>query len=281
MEKRIVILTRDGLRHSYMRMAFGLADGIEVLRSYCETSSGDILREARQNGDPIDVKHLKRREISEHDFFASFVNRVPDHSNPVKIEGGAINDKECYKEIMELSPDLLVAYGCSLIKDPLLSEYKGNFLNLHLGLSPYYRGTGTNFWPLVNREPEYVGATFMHIDEGVDTGEIIHQLRARVYPGDGPHDIGNRLISDAGRVYPELARQFDELHHVEQLSTPDNENYYRSSDYNPEATRELYENFEQDMIDDYVQERASRTSDVPIIKHPIVNEDELLTEPGI
>ncbi len=36
----------------------------------------------------------------------------------------------------------------------------------------------------------------MHIDAGVDTGEVIHQMRARVALGDSPAQIGNRLIVD-------------------------------------------------------------------------------------
>ena len=39
-----------------------------------------------------------------------------------------------------------------------------------------------------------VGATFMYIDAGIDTGEIIHQIRADIVIGDSPHSIGNRLI---------------------------------------------------------------------------------------
>ena len=38
-------------------------------------------------------------------------------------------------------------------------------LNLHLGISPYYKGSGTNYFPLVNNEPQYVGATFMFLDK--------------------------------------------------------------------------------------------------------------------
>lgn len=284
MGAKIVILTRGALRHSFIRKSFGLADEIEVLRTYCETgvehiSGSDLLEEARKNNETVRIKHLERRARSEHDYFGPFVNLTPDYSNPVNIPGGSINNDKYYQEIVELDPDLLVAYGCSLVRDPLLGEYEGRFLNVHLGLSPYYRGTGTNFWPLVNGEPEYVGATFMHIDQGVDTGEIIHQLRARVHPGDGPHGIGNRLISDVGQVYPELVRSFDDLHSVEQPPEPEEDHYYRSNDYNPEATVRLYENFENNMVEEYLDEQDKRISDVPIVKHPVIDENELLIDP--
>lgn len=277
----VVILTANSLRHSFIRQTFGLADNIEVLKSYCESKSGDLLKEARENEERVRIDHLERRARSEHDFFAHFVNITPDQSNPVEIPYGNINKERHYNEITKLDPDLIVVYGSSLIRDPLLGEYDGRILNVHLGLSPYYRGTGTNFWPLVNREPEYVGATFMYIDEGVDTGEIIHQLRARVHPNDGPHDIGNRLIADVGRVYPEIVRRFDDLHPISQPDEPDNDHYYTSSDYNPDATAQLYENFADGMIKEYLENEEDRVAKVPIVKHPVIDEEHLVTTPDV
>lgn len=281
MSAEVVILTANSLRHSFIRKSFGLSDDINVLRTYCETKSGNLLEEARANDETVRVEHFERRARSEHDYFGPFVNLTPDYSNPVEIPYGSINDEEYYEEIVDLDPDLLVVYGSSIIKDPLLSEYQGRILNVHLGLSPYYRGTGTNFWPLVNGEPEYVGATFMYIDAGVDTGEIIHQLRARVYPDDSPHDIGNRLIADVGQVYPELVRSFEDLHSVDQPPEPDDERYYRSADYNPEATKQLYENFSEAMIEEYLRNKSKRIEEVPIVKHPVIDDEELLTEPDL
>jgi folate-dependent phosphoribosylglycinamide formyltransferase PurN len=277
----IVILTANSLRHSYVRQTFGLADDIQVLKSYCESKSGSLLEEARENGEQVRIDHLERRARSEYDYFAHFVNTTPDQSNPVEIPYGEVNEQRYYDEITDLEPDLLVVYGSSIIQHPLLTEYNGRILNIHLGLSPYYRGTGTNFWPLVNGEPEYVGATFMYIDEGVDTGEIIHQLRARVHPYDGPHDIGNRLIADVGQLYPEIVRRFDDLHHMSQIDEPDNNHYYKSSDYSQDATVQLYENFTNGMVKDYLENKEERVAEVPIVKHPAIDEKNLLLFPNI
>lgn len=277
---RIIILTANSLRHDYIRKTFGISKQIQVLKSYLEEKKGQYLEDARNNGEKIRIFHLEQRILSEHDYFAPFTNTVPDWTNPSRIPFGSINERQYFNEIVELNPDLIVVYGSSLLKDPLLSKYDGRILNVHLGLSPYYRGGGTNFWALVNNEPEYVGATFMYIDAGVDTGEIIHQLRARVHPNDGPHDIGNRLIADVGQVYPELVRKFDSLYSVDQPPVPEVEHVYSRDDYNPQATRSLYENFESGMIEQYLDEIDTRIEKVPIVKHPVINEDELITKPA-
>ena len=267
----VVILTNSEFRHQFVRKAIALNDDITVLRTYCESVDGTTIDRVREQGDEVKMNHLEARAASEDDFFHHFVEYTPDHSNPKTIPNGEINSGQYYEEIIDLDPDLLVAYGCSIIEDPLLSEYKGRFLNVHLGLSPYYRGTGTNFWPLVNGEPEYVGATFMYLDAGVDTGDIIHQIRARVKPGDTPHQIGNRLIADMIAPYCDIITKFHELENVEQPETPDNEHYYTSADYSTEATKQLYDNFEAGLIDEYLAKQEERTSDVPLVKNPTVD----------
>lgn len=272
---RVVILTGSELRHDFMRMVIASADGVEVARTYCESTAGSALEKAYESGSQIRIDHLERRANVEADFFGPFVRHATDHSNPVEIPRGDINDKRYYEEITDLDPDLLVAYGCSIVEDPLLSAYDGRFVNLHLGLSPYYRGTGTNFWPLVNGEPEYVGATFMHIDAGVDTGDVIHQLRGRVHEGDGPHQIGNRLIADAAATYPKVIQTFDELPDIDHPAdiSDDEVKYYRSSDYSEDATAQLYENFESGLVEAYLASEDERTEAVPILRNPMIVTD--------
>lgn len=269
---RIVILTGSELRHAYMRKAIALAEGIEVARSYCEgteKSLANIVRQ-QQRGDDIRLGHLAAREQSEQDFFASFVALAPDRSAPVFLPKGAINEPAHCGEIEALAPDLVVAYGCSLIREPLLTRFQGRFLNVHLGLSPYYRGTGTNFWPLVEGRPEYVGATFMHIDAGIDTGEVIHQIRAEVAPGDGPHQIGNRLIRDVAHAYAEVIRNFRDLPRMPQIAVPEDEKVFRNSDFSPASVDALYRSFREGMVERYLSAHAARVAAVPIVRNPAV-----------
>jgi hypothetical protein len=269
--RRIVILTSSELRHDFFRKAMALAPGIEVLRTYREgvgTLRATI--DATRPGAELQARHLALREQSEQDFFGPFVALTPDHSHPVSVPRGAVNSPAVFEDIQGLAPDLVVAYGPSLIRDPLLSAYAGRFLNVHLGLSPYYRGSGTNFWPLVNGEPEYVGATFMHLDAGVDTGPILHQLRARVFPGDTPHQIGNRLIGDMTVVYAEVVRRAHELGPGSRLPEPAAARVYRRRDFGPEAVEALYANFGAGLVDCYLAERAARSARVPIHEHPLL-----------
>ena len=272
--KRIVILTGSELRHEFFRKYIALSKDIEVINSYCEGQEKSLRAITEKDGiaDDVRLKHLSAREQSEKDFFELFVETTADHSNPVHLPKGEINTPKDTQSITNSKPDLLIAYGCSIIREPLLSTFEGRFLNVHLGLSPYYRGSGTNYWPLVNYEPEYVGATFMYIDAGIDTGEIIHQVRAKYSWGDTPSHVGNRLIVEMSRVYRDIITNFDKLGKIPQLPIPSNEKVYKKKDYTEESVLTLYKNFNDDLIGRYLIEETDRCAKVPIIKNRAVEE---------
>ena len=258
---RIVILTGSETRHVYFRKKMASDKRIEVLTSYCESDEKSLANLTKQSEktSQLEIQHVEARAQSEIDFFSDYIESIEDKSNPKLISEGAINDEAIVNEIVAMEPDLLVCYGSSLIKSDLLTKFDGRFLNVHLGLSPYYRGSGTNVWPLINLEPDMVGATFMYIDAGIDTGEIIHQIRADFYLGDSPHSIGNRLISKMTSTYAEIVCNFNNLKREEQ-PVSEGKLYYQR-DFTADSCEKLYLNFSQSMIQNYL----SSTKKLPYI----------------
>ena len=256
--KSVVVITGDELRHKYFRIALANDDRFKVVSTYCE--GVELSLEARTNKNPnsslLEKLHVSARKQSEDDFFEAISKKLIDRSNPVKIGKGRINDTNLVREIKKLNPELLVCYGSSLIKAELLEAFEGRFLNVHLGLSPYYRGSGTNVWPLVNNETFMVGATYMHIDAGIDTGKIIHQIRADIFLGDSPHSIGNRLIKKMTGVYADIISSYENLSDEEQPKSDGK--LYKMKDFDDAACRTLYNNFSEGMIERHVFRSAER-----------------------
>lgn len=248
----IIILTGSELRHEYFRKRIAIDKNIKVLKTYCEGTEKSLDNRIKQtpNISIIEIQHVKARTQSEKDFFGDFVKNIDDKSSPIFIPKGKINNDQIVNEIININPDLLICYGSSLIKSKLLTAFKTRFLNVHLGLSPYYRGSGTNVWPLINNEPDMVGATFMHIDGGIDTGKIIHQVRADIYFADSPHSIGNRLIKKMTQTYLEIIKNFNQLEEERQPKVKGN--LYLKKDYNNKACNLLYDNFKNDMIKNFL-----------------------------
>ena len=211
----IVILTGSELRHQFLRIYLSNINEIKVLTSFCESTKGNLNEKINlTKNNTLRNKHLDYRSQSEKDFFETYTNGIIDKSNPKIIKRGEINDAKYVNEIKKLNPDLLIAYGCSIIRSELLDVFVGKFINIHLGLSPYFRGSGTNFWPFVENKLSLVGTTFMHIDEGIDTGKIIHQIRAKMVSGDNIHTIGNRLIKDSVIECSKLIINFKKLKNI-------------------------------------------------------------------
>lgn len=84
-----------------------------------------------------------------------------------------IKSEEGVKAIKQLEPDIIVtaAFGQILSKEILNIPPRG-CINVHASLLPKYRGAAPIQWAIINGETQ-TGVTIMHMDEGLDTGDII------------------------------------------------------------------------------------------------------------
>ena len=73
-----------------------------------------------------------------------------------------------------LDADVFVVFGASFIKGELADHLvQRKALNIHMGVSPYYRGSSTNFWAMYDRRPDLVGATIHLLSKGLDSGPML------------------------------------------------------------------------------------------------------------
>jgi len=88
-------------------------------------------------------------------------------------------------------------FGASFIKGLLAERIiaKGA-LNIHMGISPYYRGSSCNFWALYDGNPDLVGATIHLISKGLDSGGMLYHARPKSEPMD-PFVLGMRAVEAA------------------------------------------------------------------------------------
>ena len=73
-----------------------------------------------------------------------------------------------------LASDVYVVFGASFIKGWLIDFLvQKEAINIHMGLSPYYRGSSCNFWAMFDGNPGYVGATIHRLSKGLDSGGML------------------------------------------------------------------------------------------------------------
>ena len=86
-----------------------------------------------------------------------------------------INSEEVIKFIQNKDPEIILVSGTPLLKKPIIQLAGRKLVNLHPGFAPQYRGRYGAFWPIYNKEPQFVGTTVHFIDNGIDTGAILAQ----------------------------------------------------------------------------------------------------------
>ena len=107
----------------------------------------------------------------------------------------------------------------------------------------------------------------MHIDEGVDTGKIIHQIRASIIQGDSIHSIGNRLIQDSAKECLKLIKNFDSLKESKETTNIEGR-LFRNKDFTEDSIQEAYKNLDR-KINNYLENKRLIDREFPIINASI------------
>lgn len=139
-----------------------------------------------------------------------------------------------------LQSDIYIVFGSSFIKGWLVDFLiEKRALNIHMGLSPYYRGSSCNFWAMYDSLPNYVGATIHYLSKGLDSGPMIFHSVPE-FNGEDPFAFTMKAVKKAHEdlvYFLQHSRQFD--------PNPINQDrglqirYTRNSDFTDEVAREF------------------------------------------
>ncbi len=267
---KVILLTGNSTRHIAFANRVKMSKKINLLKVFYELGNPLEDNVKNQTENKLLLNHLSQRKQTEDDFFNWFIEfSIKTKSEESYIERGFISSQKFLNQVLNLNPELIIVYGTSIIKGEIIKIFRNKILNLHLGLSPYYRGAGTNYFPFVNNEPEFCGATFMYLDEGVDTGQIIHQIRPLIYPTDSFHQLSNRFLKECFNTYVKLIENFRTLNDLKDEVNHKNLNpnkIYKAKDFTEKSLKKLHQNFKSNMIENYLINKKQRDEKVPIIQ---------------
>ena len=75
-----------------------------------------------------------------------------------------------------------MVFGSSFIKGKLINFLiKKKAINIHAGISPFYRGCDCNFWALNEKNYHLVGTTIHLLTKGLDSGPILYHAVSEYY----------------------------------------------------------------------------------------------------
>ena len=267
---KLGILTSVERRHRFFVQAVSrhfrvVAAGYEQTGySPAATGAYDLTPDEKQ----IVAAHFTERERQEERFFGDvpFLEHTPG-CRVLRIEPGCLNSDETLSLLTQAEVDTVLIYGTNLIRPPLLGRWPSRMINMHLGLSPYYRGTATNFYPLLNDEPEYVGATIHLLDAGIDSGAILRHARPEIEAEDQPHTIGCKAILAGIEALIGVLRDLEagQLNPVPQWEVP-NARLYLRKDYHPRQVVQLAEMVADGLIPHYIARARAVVGRVRLIE---------------
>ncbi len=122
-----------------------------------------------------------------------------DFSHPTNL-----HDESEVKKIRELNPDIIIviAYGY-IIPNEILKIPKVGCFNLHGSLLPRWRGAAPIQRAIIEGDQK-TGITFMKMDEGLDTGDMVFSKEIAVTINDSYKYLEQKLSELGAESFPEF-----------------------------------------------------------------------------
>lgn len=119
------------------------------------------------------------------------------------LKGDLFRTKDGMKILCSLKPDYIICVHFPyIVPKEVLSIPKHGVLNLHPAYLPYNRGWHTPSWAIWEKTP--YGGTLHFMDEGIDTGDIIHQKKIDILPSDTADSIYRKTLSLELDIFKEV-----------------------------------------------------------------------------
>lgn len=261
----VLVLTSNHLRHKFV--ATTVARHLDVALVLVEPKRQDLVDDSIDTWEArLLSTYFGERSSTEETFFSKANPEFEELRSLGRIrnlERGGINDPSVAQQAKISGASLGLVFGTSIIKPPLLTSIP--MINIHLGISPYYRGSGTNFWAMHNGDFHLVGATIHAVTPKVDAGAIFAHVTTPVSREDTPHTLGCRVIQQAAEKAVEVMRAVDEGSARGQSQWPvANERLYRNRDFTPQVLSSFLEAWPR-LVEDYFKREADLKRSVTLV----------------
>ena len=178
---KVTLFTKNNNRHNYLiNLLSSITDELFVIQE-CVTIFPGIVP-SRYEASPVIKKYFENVNSAQSLLFGnSYVNNFKKNIKILSMLSGDLN--QCSTDMLSdfLKSDFYIVFGSSYIKDDLADFLvKNKAINIHAGISPYYRGSDCNFWALYDDNPHLVGTTIHLLSKGLDSGPILYHAMSNI-----------------------------------------------------------------------------------------------------
>lgn len=199
-KSKALVLTSTNPRHQFFTSQ--IAGTFDLVAVICESKRNYYVRQ-REQSEAIRDHFSKNAEVELSVFPSISASSTANLKTVVDI-----NDPQVIDWAVRLGVDVVCLFGTSILSAGWLAAFPGKIVNLHLGLSPWYRGSATLFWPFADEAVEYLGSTIHLAIEKVDAGDILHRLRPKLLPGRDYYQLTNHLILESIEQFPGVVSRY-------------------------------------------------------------------------
>lgn len=235
----VLILTSNAPRHVYF--ANRLADHFDVKGIISEPKFEYFTKQ--REGSELVRHHFDRLDKYEKQYLGEFTTYP--NCPTLLIDKQGINEAETLQWALDKHADIVLLFGTGILGTGWLFAFKDRIINLHLGYSPRYRGTATLFWPFVNNEIEFVGATIHLAEASVDGGGILEIVTPDIEPSDNYYDINCKTIKKSIDEIGRIVNGYLEGTLRAQMQDKGAQKYlYRKVDFNAEVLAKVLDRYD-------------------------------------
>ena len=178
---KITLFTSNKNRHNYLiNLLSEISDELYVIQE-CATIFPGIVP-GHYQASPIMKKYFENvGNAQSHLFGNSYVNNKKKNIKILPMISGDLN--QCSMNLLSdfLKSDVYVVFGSSYIKGELVDFLVNQkAINIHAGVSPYYRGSDCNFWALYDDNTHLVGTTIHLLSKGLDSGPMLYHAMSNL-----------------------------------------------------------------------------------------------------
>ena len=178
---KITLFTSNKNRHNYLiNLLSEVSDQLYVIQESGTIFPGIV--SGHYQVSPIMKKYFENVNNAQSKLFGnSYVNNKKKNIKILPMLSGDLN--QCSMNLLSdfLKSDVYVVFGSSYIKGELVDFLvKQKAINIHAGVSPYYRGTDCNFWALYDDNTHLVGTTIHLLSKGLDSGSMLYHAMSNL-----------------------------------------------------------------------------------------------------
>ena len=234
----ITLITSDQIRHNYLvNLLSNIATKLNVIQE-----KKTFFSNQNKISNLMKNYFLKVDDAQKKVFGNAAIDKKNKNIKLLSLENKKL--EKCSLNFLSdfLNSDIFIVFGSSFIKKDLVNfliDHKA--LNIHLGISPYYRGTDCNFWALFDNNPHLVGATIHLLSKGLDSGQILYHALSEI-----KEDPFIYTMSAVKSAFESIAQKIENktiFEHTPEIQDKSKEiKYSKKNEFNDEIIKKFFLN---------------------------------------